>query len=138
MRYQRLIIIILAVVVVTGGLELFFLRGFIRQARLAYTVFRVIDSETQAPIPDFAVTSPGLPGNPGPTFFPRQLSFLLGKDFSIVMGVATQPVFLRVSKGGYQDASFAVQPESYATGCRLLPGKVQTISLHKTPKTESR
>ena len=138
MRYQRLIIIILSVAVVTGGLELFHLRGVIRQARLAYTVFRVVDSETQAPISDFVFTSPESPGSPGSTFFPRQLSFLRGTDFSIVMGVATQPVSFGVSKVGYQDASFDVHPKSYITGYRFLPGEVQTISLHKTPKTESR
>ena len=131
MRYQRLIIAILAIALVAAAGEVVRLRNLIGRAHLAFAVICVLDADTKAPLGDYRVGSPELPGNPGPCFFPREILVRLGKDQSIVACVAAGPVLMRVEKGGYEAGAFRLKPEKYLAGTALFPGPVQTILLQK-------
>lgn len=133
MRYQRLIITVLAIALLAAGGEIIRLRTLVGRVHLAFVVIRVADADTQAPLGDYSISSPGLPGNPNPDFFPRQIHVCLGKDQSIVACVATEPVLMHVEKGGYEAGAFWLTPEKYLGSSTLFPGPVQTVLLKKRP-----
>jgi hypothetical protein len=133
-RLQRIALIILTLIVVGETSELFRLHSIVEHAHLARYAFRVIDAKSQDLLPNFTVTFPAR-SSMDKNAFPRELSLLRGRDFSLFMSVATEPVTIIIGEPGYEDVPILVDPRRYEGCTGALAGDLQTVALTKSGPT---
>jgi len=128
---NRWLVAILAIALGVTTLQLISLRKTVRDTRLAFFAFRVVDSDSKRTIPDYTF---GFPIVSGASQFPRESSLLRSSDFSLFFTVSPHPVTVWISAVGYAEQKIQVQLRAYDSTSGNLPGDVKTIALTKIPK----